>query len=977
MMRQDYLSADQLREKLYYLFKRKGIIDYLKTRMRHLLVEELQKCVPGNILEKSISNAEGSQSILLKASNSLVADHLQKCQYEYSMSVFMPESGMAQDKILSNQELLRLLHINPYSDLYKALQSNLESDSKKGFLLELLNVITSVFQQMSHDIGTQTDSSMKYPTSSLDAKLNGVEKIFMDKKEEHYQKAISGVEEKLTSLQKKLEERYQTELQLELSRMKNTDITKLRLEEKENSRRELEKFRQELEKNYQLKMNALLEKERNFTERLKKEEEFQQKDTYQQRQTLLEEVNNLRQKESELTKMMEMVQREKSLDQERLKCQEDLLKQKMNEVNRLESDLQQRIDNEVFKFKIELQNKYLEKSQSMDIREAQIKVNELRTKEEREKFQLLKEDNERKHTRINELETVLQEVRHKEITATKHNDFLNAKLRDMIDYSTIKEQNAVLRKELETEKLFHADTVCKKEELNSRQEELLKDIYRLNQDVITSKQTLDRCRLDGKQEKLLYEEYKQRLDCRLQEEMNKNKELFQTITRQSQQIKELNSKNCQLQTDLMIAEKALHQEISQKAEKVFFQSDENTEKAYHNPASMFGPLKHHIQQQPMINCQRGCIMCSNESHNTIEGCPPKHLRPLGIFEGSGDLSSESNHLAIDDTIRVIQDAKYQSDMLGKETKNLKYGFRQFHSQLDKYPNFNPVQSPPFKKEKERLKKEINLSCLNSDSDCEEGQSMKTLSSTPRKKLYKSVHTKDNRDVALPLPGLDISNLSGDEGDRTKYIKSDDEHEHGNGIIQVLDEPVLQEFNISNDYLNKINGRRKENEENIEGVHQSNTLVDSAERNHSKRSGDVSGSFDYAAKERRSPNSGLFKDLTEEQKPLPVYEEPSYVIPAISLDDAWRCNKTNPNDAGIFEVPKEATLVQLQPPEPSYKTYDGEGISPKKQCDQVADQLSEETENNNNNNKSEIMEESIIESLSQSLMTNSEEDPFEN
>ncbi|XP_014784792.1 centriole and centriolar satellite protein OFD1 [Octopus bimaculoides] len=910
-------------------------------------------------------------------------------------------------QMLSNQELLRLLHINPHSDLYKILLSNTENDSKNGFLLELLSVITSVFQQVSNDVGIQTEFSTQYPTSSLDAKLNGVEKIYMDKKEEHYQKAISGVEEKLTSLQKKLEERYQTELQLELARMKDNDLAKLRLEEKEASRKELEKVRQELEKNYQLKMNALMEKERNFTERIRKEEEIQQKDTYQQRQALLEEVNKLRQKESELTKMMEMANREKTLDQERLKCQEEVLKQKLNEANRIEADYQQRIDNEVFKIKIDLQNKFLERSQNMDSREALIKVHELRNKEEKEKFQLMKEDNDRKHNRINELETAIQEARHKEITATKHNDFLNAKLRDMIDYSTIKEQNAVLKNELETEKLLHAETIRKKEELLARQEEMAKDIYKLNQEIMIAKQNSERCRFDVKQEKVVYEEFKEKLDSRLQEEMNKNKELFLKTTSQSQQIQDLNLKNSELQTNLMLAEKALHQEITRKAEKVYFRSDANSEIPCNKPVLLHGgyheepPSRKGIQS--LVDCQSECI-CNSECSDAVQY---HHTRQPGnnVFDETD--FSEGNYLLTDDTSRVIRDTKYQSEMLEKDTKNLKHGFQHFRSQLCRYPNLDPISPPSVKVEKKKTdnsrnilkKKKVIHSCSDSNSDSDDVltpdcQSLKTLSSTPRKKLYQSARRKDHRDVGIPLPGLDISNLSGEEGDRTKYIKSDDERGHEDEIIQTLDEPILQDLHISNDNLNSNSERKTDYGENGE-IFKTRKLSHTSEtmdRNY--RSSDLDRIGYVLTKERtgeRSMENPSYLTTggpeaskeTAEEKATPVAPaEPSYVLPVISLDDAWRSSRITKDDDTPLEVPetKAETAPVPQMPDSSHKIPEPENVTNSARAiekEEVAEIISEKSNKDEDSNliASEIMEESVIESLSQSIMTNSDEDPF--
>lgn len=38
-------------------------------------------------------------SLTLRAVNSLVADHLKRCNYEYTLSIFLPESDTAREKV--------------------------------------------------------------------------------------------------------------------------------------------------------------------------------------------------------------------------------------------------------------------------------------------------------------------------------------------------------------------------------------------------------------------------------------------------------------------------------------------------------------------------------------------------------------------------------------------------------------------------------------------------------------------------------------------------------------------------------------------------------------------------------------------------------------------------------------------------------------------------------------------------------------
>lgn len=53
----------------------------------------------GEFQPQTVSSDESS--LLVSASNSLVADHLRRCGYEYSLSVFYPESGLEKEKASS------------------------------------------------------------------------------------------------------------------------------------------------------------------------------------------------------------------------------------------------------------------------------------------------------------------------------------------------------------------------------------------------------------------------------------------------------------------------------------------------------------------------------------------------------------------------------------------------------------------------------------------------------------------------------------------------------------------------------------------------------------------------------------------------------------------------------------------------------------------------------------------------------------
>ena len=50
-------------------------------------------------LSKGRKTQPEESTLFQQAADSLVAEHLKLCNYEYSLSVFLPESGFSRDKV--------------------------------------------------------------------------------------------------------------------------------------------------------------------------------------------------------------------------------------------------------------------------------------------------------------------------------------------------------------------------------------------------------------------------------------------------------------------------------------------------------------------------------------------------------------------------------------------------------------------------------------------------------------------------------------------------------------------------------------------------------------------------------------------------------------------------------------------------------------------------------------------------------------
>ncbi|CAJ0927592.1 unnamed protein product [Ranitomeya imitator] len=161
------LSQEELRKRLYQTFKKKGVLDSLKTQLRNQLIQDLKLRVgSGQSLQSPLVSGD---SLLHRACNSLVADHLSRCGYEFSLSVFYPECGLEKDKDFSIQDLMQLLKINPKSSIYKSLMSTHQNSSRKGFLVQILaELIDNHLNRDGRDANTQTAATSPYRESIVE-----------------------------------------------------------------------------------------------------------------------------------------------------------------------------------------------------------------------------------------------------------------------------------------------------------------------------------------------------------------------------------------------------------------------------------------------------------------------------------------------------------------------------------------------------------------------------------------------------------------------------------------------------------------------------------------------------------------------------------------------------------------------------------------------------------------------------------------
>ncbi|XP_055421702.1 centriole and centriolar satellite protein OFD1 isoform X4 [Bubalus kerabau] len=626
----DVLSQDDLRKKLYQTFKDRGVLDTLKTQLRNQLIHELMHPVlNGKVQSPSISVEESS--LLIGASNSLVADHLQRCGYEYSLSVFFPESGLAKEKayllhgmwdlpgpgiklmspilasrffttespgkpqVFTMQNLLHLFKISPESSLYKSLISGFDKENQKalqaplsmgfsgqeywsglpfpslgnlpdpgiepssfkspalsGFLIQFLKELAK-YHQNKESCNMETQTSSTFPIKdSLAEKLQLIDNEFAGACPQ--QPKLESLEIKLNEYKREVEQQLRAEMSQKLKYFKDTEIVKIKMEEKRKYEKELAEFQNEFERTCQAKSEALMSQEKITIERIQKHQENETKEIYAQRQLLLKDIDLLRGREAELKQRIEAFEVAQRLQEEKNKSVSDGLQRRELTIKSIEETYDQKLKNELLKYQLELKEDYITRTNRLIEDERKNKEKAIHLQEELAALNCKKEELDHSVNRVKELELELESVRAQCLALTKQNHMLSEKVKEMSDYSLLKEgklelqaQNKLLKQQVE--------------DMKSENMHLLNCIAQPSPELLIFQKELKKAEHAIAFEHKDFETHKQALQKQLQSEIERSAQLKAQVLEYDASVKRLTTQISILKLQLKQTQTALENEV--------------------------------------------------------------------------------------------------------------------------------------------------------------------------------------------------------------------------------------------------------------------------------------------------------------------------------------------------------------------------------------------------------------------------------
>lgn len=575
---------------------------------------------------------------MLSACNSMIADHLRTSGYEYTLSVFCPESGLCKDKILKKEEILRVLNFSPSSPFFTSMLNKENSD--KGFLLGLLtNLSHHSTHNLRHDVDTQTTS---YGESLVD-KMK-----MIDKQYESFSLGgdkIFPFQSKLAEYKREIDAQKETEMNTKLKHFKEVEIAKIRMEEKSKFNEEFEKLKQELDRTYEMKTKALMEREKNAIERLQKQQEIEEKNFYMQRQSLLKDVETLRSRENELRMRMEAFEMTCQSHTEKVRATEELLRRRELALKTMEDTYDQKLKNELASYQLELKEEFLKRTEKLTENENRNKVETARIQKESDLMDARLEEHKRARTELKRLQAELETTQQQISLLTQQKELLRERLESTSDYPSLKREKTELLGQLQ---------LLKKqlEEAQGENQQLRAEMIKPSKEELALQTELRRLQSARTLDEEEFENQKRVLRTQLQSEVGRCAQLKAQLTECEERSEWMTKHVEELKAQLRQTQQALENEVLRNPKPSLV--DRSVLEFSADPLV-----------PPDIYVDRAVLRSRVSYHDVCEAGGP--------LRGDRPLRSDSP----DSDVELVAEAKARIQELQKEAESLEEAYRNY------------------------------------------------------------------------------------------------------------------------------------------------------------------------------------------------------------------------------------------------------------------------------------------------------------
>jgi hypothetical protein len=233
---------------------------------------------------------------------------------------------------------------------------------------------------------------------------------------------------------------------------KEIELARIRQEEKEKIRLEMENYRLNLDHTYQKRNEALNQKEQNLSDLIKQRKEIEERELYMQRQHLLDEMKQLKEREADFKRNAEMQIKFYQTDTSKYDKLDQDLKQRELKLKQDQETFDQRLRDERERIKLDLERAYAQREFVLQSVETKNKQDSTHNEIERAHLDRIKREYQDQLIKSNEMELELQKCLGQLECFKQENELMKQKLNYCMDYDFIKQENNMLKYKLDISK---------------------------------------------------------------------------------------------------------------------------------------------------------------------------------------------------------------------------------------------------------------------------------------------------------------------------------------------------------------------------------------------------------------------------------------------------------------------------------------------------------------------------------------------
>lgn len=292
-------GADDFKEHIHSLLTKRGVQHGLKASLR---AQILKVAKSDGFLQNASFNSQ-PLTIDEKVAVGITAQFMKRKNMDLSLSVFLPAVGYnSMEDCLSSTDISELCNIENSGDLFG----------------DLLRKIKYKKEILSMEISTQTQGSS---CLELDERLAMIDQAYaMPSRSGNFSSS------NFDQIQQTIKDQIEKSVQMKSNQVLESQTSLIRAEEKVKFDQELIKLREESEKKIRRIREDLFEREKRINSESNQRNEEIERNSYNQRQQILNELQRIQEKETELSRKEQRLIRQSAELESKEKTIEQLVK---------------------------------------------------------------------------------------------------------------------------------------------------------------------------------------------------------------------------------------------------------------------------------------------------------------------------------------------------------------------------------------------------------------------------------------------------------------------------------------------------------------------------------------------------------------------------------------------------------------------------------------------------------------------------